>query len=296
MHLGDRDREARRLSVLAVAAGVAVLGGKLYAAHLTGSVGVFADALESGVNVLAALMLLLTVRFAARPADPEHPYGHHKAEYLASFTEGLLIGVAGVLIVQGSVQRLLDPQPLPENFAGLLIVAAVSGLNLALGLHLRRRGAALHSPALRADGDHLLSDVYTSVAVIAGVLLAMLTGWPVVDPLIGLLMAGVLLWLGYRVVTRSLSGLLDEARPDDARRIARVLAGFADEFIEYHDLRTRRAGPQVFADFHLILPASLPLGEVHGLSDRIEAALAREFPGINATIHAEPEQFARGGR
>lgn len=290
----ERDREARRLSRLAVAVGVTVLGAKLYAAHLTGSVGVFADALESGVNVAAALMLLLTVRFAARPADPQHPYGHHKAEYLASFTEGLLIGVAGVLIVQGSVARLLDPQPLPENFAGLLIVAAVSGLNLALGLHLRRRGAALHSPALRADGEHLLSDVYTSAAVIVGVLLAMLTGLPLIDPLIGLLMAGVLLYLGYRVVTRSLSGLLDEARPDDARRIAAVIDGFAAEFIEYHDLRCRRAGPQVFADFHLILPASLPLARVHGLTDRIEAALAREFPGINATIHAEPEQFARG--
>lgn len=283
----------QKLARLSLVAGVLVFGLKLGGYALTGSVAILSDALESVVNVAAALLLGFTLRVSALPADDNHPYGHSKAEYVSSFLEGLLIGVAGVLIVQASVSRLLTPR-LPEaDWLGLGLTALASVVNLAVGALLVRSGRARHSVALEADGQHLLSDVWSSVAVLAGVLVAIKTGWAWLDPVLGLLVALGVLWIGWRVVRRSLSGLLDERLPDgQIEAVTRAVETFREDIIEYHDLRTRRAGTRTFVDFHLVLPERLTLHDAHALCDRIEDAIEGQLPGVSVIIHVEPEQFA----
>lgn len=285
-------QQAARLSI---ATSVAVFGIKLAGYGLTGSVGILSDALESTVNIAASLLVALSLRFAALPADDNHPYGHTKAEYISSFLEGLLIGVAAVLIVQASVSRLLRPQALELNWWGLGLTALASGLNLLVGLYLMRRGRAHRSVALEADGQHFVSDVYSSLAVLAGVVLALLSDWTWLDPVIGLFVAVGLLLLGWRVVRRALSGLMDEGLPaGEVEAVRAAIEGRRARFIEYHDLRTRRAGRESFVDFHLILPRQLSLEEAHAVCDDIERAIEVALPGTGVTIHVEPEEFAHG--
>lgn len=261
---------------------------------LTNSVAILSDALESVVNVAAAL-LAFALRVSAMPADENHPYGHTKSEYVSGFLEGLLIGVAGVLIVQASVSRLMRPRAPDANALGLGLTVLARVVNLGVGLRLLRAGRENRSVALEADGQHLRSDVWSTAAVLLGVLLAIFTGWAWLDPLIGLLVALGVPWLGWNVVRRALAGLLDESLPP--HRVAAVTTAikrFRGEFIEYHDLRTRRAGPRTFVDFHLILPRDLPLQAAHDLCDRVEDAIDRELPGGSVIIHVEPEEFAHG--
>ena len=280
---------------LSLAAGALVFGLKLGGYFLTGSVAILSDALESVVNVAAALLLAVTLRLSALPADENHPYGHNKAEYVSSFLEGLLIGAAGVLIVQSSLSRLTHLQTPSANGWGLGLTALASAVNLTVGLRLLRAGKLNRSIALEADGQHLLSDVWTSAAVLTGVLVAIFTGWAWLDPVIGLLVAAGVLWVGWRVVRGSLAGLLDERLPEaEVREVVATIERFRPEFIEVHDLRTRRAGPRTFVDFHLVLPASLTLQAGHALCDRIEAAIDARLPGGSVIIHIEPEQFAHG--
>ena len=285
-----------RAAQLSLATGVVVFGIKLVGYFLTGSVGLLSDALESTVNVAAALLLMLTVRFSARPADDEHPYGHAKAEYLSSFSEGLLIGIAGVLIIQTSVLRLLHPEPVRASALGLGLTVVASVINLVVGLHLSRQGRQLHSPALLADGQHILSDVWSSGLVLAGVLLAIVTGWNWLDPFIGLLVALLVLHFGWRVLRGAVGGLLDERLSgEEISRLREAIDHHRAAFLEVHDLRTRRAGRDTFVDFHLILPSDMPLHQAHDICDRIEDDLMETLPGLGVTIHIEPEYLAHSG-
>lgn len=274
--------------------GLVVLALKLLAWRMTGSVALYSDAMESIVNVATALAALVAVRIALRPADANHPYGHHKAEYFSAVMEGVMIVVAALLILHKAWQGFLAPQPLDAPVEGLAINAAASVLNALWCWVLIRQGRKLRSPALEADGRHLFTDVVSSLGVIVGVALAVVTGWLVLDPLLAALVALNILWSGWKVTKESMSGLMDEAAPDHMLATIRgVISREAIGALEAHDVRTRVAGRVTFIDFHLVVPGDSTVENAHCICDRIEAALKDEVPGAQITIHIEPEHKAK---
>lgn len=280
---------AARLSLVVA---LLVLGLKAFAYLLTGSVALLSDALESLVNVAAALLALLAIRFAQRPPDETHPFGHSKAEYFSAVLEGVLVVLAAFLIAKESIPRLLHPRPLGDLGPGLLVSLLASLINGLLAWYLLRQGRRLRSPALTADGYHVLSDVLTSVGVLAGVSLAWATGLWVLDPLLALLVAGDILLMGFRLVRQSVGGLMDEGlSPAEVSRIRKTIAeALGGRALEVHDLKTRKAGNRAFLEFHLVVPGSMTVEEAHRLCDELERALEKEFPGLVVTIHVEPEK------
>lgn len=281
------------LAVGSLVVGFAVLGLKAAAYWLTGSVALMSDALESIVNVVTALVALIAIRVAAAPADTAHPYGHYKAEFFSAVVEGSMIIVAAVLIMNEAWKGLMAPRPLDAPFEGLLVNGLATAINGAWCWVLIVWGRRHRSPALVADGHHLLSDVLSSGAVVAGVLLAVLTGWYVLDPILAGLVAINILWSGWKVVTSSLSGLLDEAVPEEQlSRMRTVIATATAGVIEVHDLRTRHAGKMTFVDCHLVVPGTLTVNEAHEKCDAIEEAVREEFGDVTITIHVEPDSQA----
>ena len=282
---------AERAAWTSLLVALVVLGLKALAYRLTGSVALLSDALESTVNVAAALLALLAIRFAHRPPDATHPFGHTKAEYLSAVLEGVLVVLAAFFIAKEALPRLLSPIPLKGLGPGLFVSLLASGLNGLLAFHLLAQGKRLRSPALTADGYHVLSDVLTSLGVLLGVGLAWATGLWVLDPLLALLVAGNILLMGFRLVRESLGGLLDEGlSPEEVARIQAILAReLGKGALEVHDLKTRKAGHRAFLEFHLVVPGSLSVAEAHALCDRLERALEAEMPGLSVTIHVEPE-------
>lgn len=277
-----------------VAVSAAVLVLKLLAWGLTGSVALLADALESVVNVVAALAALAAVRFAALPADANHPYGHAKAEYFSAVLEGALIVLAAVLIFNEAWGAWQEPRAPEQAALGLAVSAVATAANAAWAVVLTRRGKALRSPALLADAQHLFADVVTSAGVILGVAAVAATGLLWLDPLLAALTAANILWSGGRLVRASVGGLMDEAvQPELLKRIRGALSASADGAIEAHDLRTRHAGRLTFIEFHLVVPGAMRVDEAHGICDRIEAALKAEVDGAVITIHVEPEGKAK---
>ncbi|GAA0580048.1 cation diffusion facilitator family transporter [Craurococcus roseus] len=277
---------------VAVAAAVLVL--KLLAWGLTGSVALLADALESVVNVVAALAALAAVRFAALPADANHPYGHAKAEYFSAVLEGALIVLAAVLILNEAWGAWQEPRAPEQAALGLAVSVVATAANAAWAVVLTRRGKALRSPALLADAQHLFADVVTSAGVILGVAAVAATGLLWLDPLLAALTAANILWSGGRLVRASVGGLMDEAvQPELLSRIRGALSASADGAIEAHDLRTRHAGRLTFIEFHLVVPGAMRVDEAHAICDRIEAALKAEVDGAVITIHVEPEGKAK---
>ena len=280
------------LGSVAVAAAVLVL--KLLAWGLTGSVALLADALESVVNVAAALAALAAVRYAAMPPDANHPYGHTKAEYFSAVLEGALIVLAAVLILHEAWRGWQAPHAPEQPMLGLAVSAVATAANAAWAVLLTRRGRELGSPALLADARHLFADVVTSAGVFVGVALVAVTGLLWFDPLIAALTAVNILWSGGRVVRASVGGLMDEAvQPELLGRIRGALSASADGAIEAHDLRTRHAGRLTFIEFHLVVPGAMRVDEAHAICDRIEAALKAEVDGAVITIHVEPEGKAK---
>jgi cation diffusion facilitator family transporter len=271
-----------------------VLVLKLLAWGLTSSVALLADALESVVNVAAALAALAAVRFAALPPDANHPYGHTKAEYFSAVLEGALIVLAAVLILHEAWAGLQAPRAPEQPALGLLVSAAATAGNAAWAVVLTRRGKGLGSPALLADARHLFADVVTSTGVIVGVALVASTGLLWFDPLLAALTALNILWSGGRLVRSSVGGLMDEAvQPELLGRIRTALSASADGAIEAHDLRTRHAGRLTFIEFHLVVPGAMRVDEAHAICDRIEAALRAEVDSAVITIHVEPEGKAK---
>jgi cation diffusion facilitator family transporter len=277
-----------------IAVGIVVLALKTVAWWITGSAGLFSDAAESTVNVAAALVALLALRFAAQPADANHPYGHDKAEFFAAVIEGSLIVLAAVLIVEQSWQSFLHPAPLEQAGLGLALNAGSSVLNALWATLLLRRGRELRSPTLMADGKHLISDVVTSAAVLVGVGMVWLTGIIWLDPAVAVLAAAYVLVSGVLVIKGSVGGLMDAAPSSDiVDRIRSIVGEQAEGAIEAHDLRTRHAGRLTFLEFHLVVPGAMPVRDAHEICDRIEAALKAEMDGLMITIHVEPEGKAK---
>ena len=289
-----RHSGATQLAALSVAIAVAVLSLKAVAWWVTGSVALYADALESIVNVAAAIAALIAVRLSALPADANHPYGHSKAEYFSAVLEGALIIVAALLILHEAWGAFLSPRAPDQVGIGLAVSAVASGMNAAWALYLGRRGRALRSPALKADARHLWADVVTSVGVLAGVGLVALTGILWLDPLLAALTAVNILISGGRLLRESVGGLMDEAVPPATmERIRRIVAEQASGAIEAHDLRSRHAGRHTFLEFHLVVPGDMRVSESHEICDRIEAALKAELEDAIITIHVEPEAKAK---
>lgn len=286
--------QTMKIASASIVVGIVLLGLKTLAWWLTGSVALMSDALESIVNVATAIAALVAIKVAARPADQVHPYGHHKAEYFSAVLEGVMIIVAALLILREAYHGILAPRTLDAPMEGLLINIAAGVLNAIWCRVLIRRGKALKSPALVADGHHLLADVVTSAGVVIGVTLAVMTGWAILDPILAGLVALNILWSGWKVMTSSLSGLLDEAVPDDVMAVIReTIADRAAGAIEAHDLRTRHAGSATFIDFHLVVDGDTTVARAHEICDRIEAALKARLPAAEITIHVEPEHKAK---
>ena len=277
-----------------IAMGLLVLGLKTLAWWLTGSAALFSDAAESVVNVAAAGVALLALRLAAQPADTNHPYGHDKAEFFAAVIEGSLIVLASVLIVEQAWVSYNNPHQLRQVWQGVALNAASSVINCGWAMLLLRRGAALRSPALMADGRHLMSDVVTSAGVLTGLGLVLATGIVWLDPLVAVLAALYVLVSGVLVIKGSVGGLMDAA-PAGAivERIRAIVGAQAEGAIEAHDLRTRHAGRLTFLEFHLVVPGGMAVQDAHAICDRIETALKAEMDGLMITIHVEPEGKAK---
>jgi cation diffusion facilitator family transporter len=287
-------RQAERIAAGTIGIGIVVLALKLAAWHVTDSAALFSDAAESVVNVAASVIALLALRFAAKPADTDHPYGHDKAEFFAAVIEGVLIVLAALAILQHVWQVWRHPTPITAPALGMALNGAATVLNLLWGLLLLRRGRTLRSPALRADARHLLSDVVTSAGVLAGLALALATGLHWLDPLLGAITAVYILISGALVIRESVGGLMDAAPAAAIVDRIRILVGeHAQGAIEAHDLRTRYAGRLTFLEFHLVVPGAMRVDEAHAICDRIEAALKAEMEGLTITIHVEPEGKAK---
>jgi cation diffusion facilitator family transporter len=286
--------QAERIAAGSIAVGLIVLALKGAAWLLTGSAALYSDAAETVVNVAAAVIALLALRFAAKPPDANHPYGHDKAEFFAAVIEGVLIVVAALVILQHSWQAYLHPAPLESPLLGMGLNALSTIINLAWALVLLRRGKKLRSPALRADAHHLISDVVTSAGVLLGVGLVVVTGLRWLDPLLGAATAIYILVSGTLVISHSVGGLMDAAPAAEIVDRIRTLVGkHAGGAIEAHDLRTRHAGRVTFLEFHLVVPAAMTVSDAHAICDRIELALKSEMEGLVITIHVEPEGKAK---
>jgi cation diffusion facilitator family transporter len=282
-------RSPRFYAGLSIVAAAVTIALKVGAYLLTGSVGLFSDAAESSVNLVAAVGVLLALGTAARPPDEEHAYGHTKAEYFSSALESVLIIVAAVGIAVTAIGRLLEPQPLENLGVGLTIGLVAAGINGAVGLVLLRGGRRLRSAALRADGQHLLTDVWTSVGVVTGIFLVWFTGWLVLDPLIALLVAGNIVWIGIRLLNDTAHGLLDTALPPEEQEIITgIQARYEEAGIEFHALRTRNAGRRRFVSMHVLVPGKWSVKRGHDLSERIEKDITQALPMTTVFVHIEP--------
>jgi cation diffusion facilitator family transporter len=278
-----------RFAWLSIAAAIATMLLKGAAYHFTGSVGLLSDALESLVNLAGALMALAMLSVAARPPDEDHAYGHSKAEYFSAGAEGALIVVAALSIAVAAVDRLLHPQPIQQIGLGLAVSVVAALLNLAVALVLLRAARTHRSATLQASAHHLLTDVWTTAGVLVGVGAVGLTGWLVLDPLVAIAVAVNIVWTGGRILRDSVAGLMDAALPGKEQRVLReLLARYVAEGVEYHALRTRRAGAHRFVSVHVLVPAEWTVQQGHDLLERIEADIRRALPPITVLTHLEP--------
>lgn len=283
-----------KIAVGSIFVGLIVLGLKTLAWYLTGSVALLSDALESIVNVATAVAALVAISVAQRPADQSHPYGHHKAEFLSAVLEGVLIIVAALLILREAWHAFQNPREIQAVGMGMAINASAGVLNAIWCSILIRQGRRLRSPALVADGKHLLTDVVSSGGVLLGVGLAVATGWSILDPALAMLVGVNILWSGWKVMASSVSGLLDEAVPEKTLVTIRdIISDKASGALEAHDLRTRHAGAVTFIDFHLVVDGQTTVSDAHDICDRVEASLKAKLPDAQITIHVEPEHKAK---
>jgi cation diffusion facilitator family transporter len=290
----DSGTQAARFALGSLALAVLVLALKAVAAWLTGSIALSADALESVVNVVTAIAALVAVRLAARPADASLPYGYGKAEYFSAVIIGVFIALAAIAIFWNAVAGFLEPRAPRADATGFAVSIIATLINGGWAVMLLRVGRRVNSLSLRADGRHLMTDVGSTVAVIIGVLLAILTGVARLDAVFAGLVGIAILWSGWLLIRESVFGLMDVA-VDPARlaQIREVIAANADGAIEAHDIRTRQAGPRMFIEFHLVVVGTMSVEAAHAICDRIEAQLRQTVGDAQITIHVEPESKAK---
>ena len=279
----------KRFAWLSIAAAIGTIGLKGAAWWLTGSIGLLSDALESLVNLAGAIMALAMITLAEQPADEQHTYGHGKAEYFSSGFEGLLILLAAIAIGVSATHRLLNPQALSDIGIGLLVSVAASALNFTVARVLQTAGRRYRSLTLEADAQHLMTDVWTSAGVVVGVGATVATGALWLDPLIALLVAGNIVWSGWKLIHRSASGLMDRALPaEDHARVVDILESYRGERIDYHALRTRESGARRFVEVHLLVPGAWTVRRGHDLDERVEGDIRAALERTTVITHLEP--------
>lgn len=283
-------RRLEKFIWLSIATAIVTVLIKGAGAWLTNSVGLWSDAMESTVNLVAALVALWALRISAKPADHNHDFGHGKAEYMSAAVEGTLIFVAAAVIIVGAIQRLIVPVELEQLGLGLALVTLASVLNLGTGLLLLRAGRRHRSITLEADGRHLLTDVWTSVGVLVAIGLVALTGWKILDPLIALAVGVNILLTGYRLVRRSVVGLLDGTLPaDEVEQVTAALHRVCDDpRVEITEVRTRESGRQRFVYATLTVPGAWTVKRSHDMADAVEEAISAALPGASTFVHIEP--------
>jgi len=288
--LSTASTNLERFAWLSIAAALATIALKTLAWWITGSVGLLSDALESLVNLAAALFALSMLRLAAAPPDEHHPYGFSKAEYFSAGIEGALIVLAAAGILVAAIPRLMRPEPLEAPVLGLAISFLASLINLGTAVVLLRAGRQHHSITLEADGHHLLTDVWTSAGVILGVALVFVTGWLRLDPLVALAVAAHIIWTGISLVRRSFKGLLDAAiSHEDQREVTKLFAEYSRRYgVTFHAFRTRQAGARRFISFHLLVPDAWSVSQAHRLSEEIEERIRSLVPNAGVFTHIEP--------
>lgn len=280
---------ARKFALLSIAAALVTIAFKTLAWWLTDSVGLLSDALEGTVNLAGATVMLAMMAVASRPPDEEHAYGYSKAEYFSSGFEGTLILLAAVLIAYAAVERLITPRPLENIGAGLVISVIAAAINYAVARKLFEAGRRYNSIALEADAHHLITDVWTTAGVVAGVAAVSFTGWLWLDPLIAIAVAANIVWSGIKLVRRSLLGLMDGALPAHERlALDHVLDRYRSQGIDFHALRTRQAGARSFVSLHVLVPAEWSVARGHDLAHKVEHDILEALPGAAVLTHIEP--------
>ena len=279
-----------RFAWLSIGAALATMALKTGAYFLTSSVGLLSDAIESLVNLAGAVTALIMLSIAARPADESHVYGHSKAEYFASFTEGLLILGAATGIVSAAIDRLLHPRQLEQLGFGLAVSVAASAINFIVARILMREGKTRNSITLEADAHHLMTDVWTSVGVISGVAVAGFTGWNILDPLVAIAVALNIIWTGFQLVSRSASGLMDAALPEQEQKlIQEVMEKYRERGVSFHALRTRQAAARRFISVHMLVPGDWTVHDAHHVAEDFESDIRDALGGvITVFTHLEP--------
>ncbi len=280
---------ASKFAALSIVAALVTITLKVLAWWLTDSVGLLSDAIEGTINIVGATVALAMISVAARPPDEDHAFGYTKAEYFASGLEGTLILIAAIAIGYAAVDRLITPRPLEHVGPGLLVSAGAALINYVVARQLYQAGHHYRSIALEADARHLMTDVWTSVGVIAGVAAVWLTGWERLDPLIALAVAANIVWSGYKLTQRSIHGLLDRALPPEQRRaLDGALERYRARGIEFHALRTRQAGARSFVTLHVLVPAEWTVAQGHNLAHEVELDIRAALPDAAVLTHVEP--------
>ncbi len=284
-----RSPSLKRYAWLSIAAAIATILLKGLAWWLTGSAGLLSDAIESFVNLAGALMALWMLTLAALPADIDHAYGYGKAEYFSSAFEGFLILLAACTIGYAAMVRLLNLRPLEAVGFGLAVSMAASAINLVTARVLMGVARKQNSITLEADARHLMTDVWTSAGVIAGVGLVWITGWLWLDPVIAILVAGNIIWTGWQLMRRSAAGLLDASLPAEKReQIESLLAGYRKQGLDFHALRTRQSGSRAFVTLHVLVPGHWTVQQGHDWAEQIEVEIRNAIPNAHITTHLEP--------
>ena len=275
---------------LSIVAAIVTILLKFYAYYVTGSMGFMSDALESFVNLFAAVFGLVMLHISQRPADEDHEYGHGKAEYFSSATEGALILIAAFGIIWSAIPRIIEPKPLENINTGLLFSLLASAVNLLVGFILINNGKKKKSLLVESDGRHLMTDVWTSVGVIAGIVIVKFTGWLIIDPVIAILVALNIIYTGYKLISRSASGLMDAVIPEeDTRKIMAYLDSLKEQGIDYHSLMTRMSGQRKFISLHLLVPGEWSVKQGHDMADQVEETIIGLFDEpVTVSTHIEP--------
>ena len=281
-----------RFAWLSISAALATILLKTCAYLFTNSVGLFSDAIESLVNLVGAVMALIMLTIAARPADESHVYGHSKAEYFASFIEGLLILGASAGIILAAAQRLLNPHPLEQLGLGLGVSIAASTINFIVARMLMSEGRKRNSITLEADGQHLMTDVWTSTGVVAAIGIVWLTGWTILDPIIAMVVAGNIIWTGFQLVNRSVAGLMDAALPEKEQKLIQtVTEKYSEKGVAFHALRTRQAAARRFISVHMLVPGDWTVHDAHHIAEDFESDVRAALGGVVTVFtHLEPAE------
>jgi len=280
----------RGAALVAVGGGLIIFAVKLGAWYISGSVALLSDALESIINIVASCLMLFSVYVSGRPADDEHHYGHQKVEYITSLAEGGLIITAAIFIIHTALERLSKPVPITSVGSALGINLFATALNGGLSWYLIRKSKETGSIALEGDAKHLFSDVVTSVGVAGGLYFSQLTGWIQADAIIALVVSVLIIRMGADIILKSSRGLMDDHSPETEEKIEALLDRHRSNFVDYHDIKTRRSGTQVFAELHLSIDGEMTVKEAHDFTDHLEEDLKEELPDVAVTIHVEPPE------